>query len=35
LGACEKLFEIQRAALKPPYPGVLPEGPPPKKAFGA
>ena len=35
LGATEKLFEIQRAALELPYPGVLPEGPPPKKAFGS
>lgn len=34
LGACEQLFEIQRLALDAPYPGVLPEGPPPKKAFG-
>ena len=35
LGATEKLFEIQREALESPYPGVLPEGPPAKKAFGS
>ena len=35
LGACDQLFEIQRAALELPYPGVLPEGPAPKKAFGS
>ena len=35
LASCDKLFEIQRAALEAPYPGVLPEGPPPKKAFGS
>jgi ribonuclease PH len=35
LGATEKLFEIQRAALELPYPGELPEGPPAKKAFGS
>jgi ribonuclease PH len=35
LVGCEQLFEIQRAALELPYPGVLPEGPAPKKAFGS
>ena len=35
LGACEKLFAIQAAALEAPYPGVLPDGPAPKKAFGS
>ena len=35
LVACDQLFEIQRAALDELYPGVLPEGPPPKKAFGS
>ena len=35
LGACEKLFAVQRDALELPYPGELPEGPPPKKAFGS
>jgi ribonuclease PH len=35
LAATETLFEIQRAALDLPYPGVLPEGPAPKKAFGS
>ena len=35
LGACEQLFVIQREALELPYPGVLPEGPAPKKAFGS
>jgi len=34
-GACEKLFALQREALELPYPGVLPEGPAPKKAFGS
>ena len=34
-GACETLFTIQRESLALPYPGVLPEGPPPKKAFGS
>ena len=34
-GACETLFAIQREALELPYPGVLPEGPAPKKAFGS
>ena len=35
LDACSTLFEIQREALALPYPGELPEGPAPKKAFGA
>ncbi|NDJ91530.1 ribonuclease PH [Mycolicibacter kumamotonensis] len=35
LAACEKLFVVQREALELPYPGVLPDGPPPKKAFGS
>jgi ribonuclease PH len=35
VAATEKLFEFQRAALEQPYPGVLPEGPAPKKAFGS
>ena len=35
LAACDELFVIQAAALKLPYPGVLPEGPAPKKAFGS
>ncbi len=35
LAACETLFAVQRDALALPYPGVLPEGPPPKKAFGS
>ncbi|MDT0406807.1 ribonuclease PH [Streptomyces edwardsiae] len=35
LGACEQLFVIQREALELPYPGVLPEGPAPKKAIGS
>jgi ribonuclease PH len=34
-GACEKLFVAQREALALPYPGVLPEGPAPQKAFGS
>jgi ribonuclease PH len=34
-GACETLFAVQREALALPYPGVLPEGPAPKKAFGS
>jgi ribonuclease PH len=33
-GACDKLFVAQREALALPYPGALPEGPPPQKAFG-
>ncbi len=35
MGACEQLFAAQREALALPYPGELPEGPPPKKAFGS
>src|ERR1700681_3736789 len=35
LAATEKLFEVQRAALAEPYPGVLPEGPSQKKPFGS
>ena len=35
LAACEKLFVVQREALALPYPGVLPDGPAPKKAFGS
>jgi ribonuclease PH len=35
LGACDTLFAVQREALALPYPGVLPEGPAPKKAFGS
>lgn len=35
LGACEQLFVVQREALALPYPGVLPDGPAKKKAFGA
>ncbi|MGI9161745.1 MAG: ribonuclease PH [Mycobacterium sp.] len=35
MGACDKLFAIQREALALPYPGVLPEGPAAKKAFGS
>ena len=35
LGACDTLFALQREALESPYPGVLPEGPAPKKAFGS
>ena len=34
LGACDTLFALQSEALEAPYPGVLPEGPAPKKAFG-
>ncbi len=34
-GACETLFAVQREALALPYPGVLPEGSAPKKAFGS
>src|SRR5580658_4917477 len=34
-GACDKLFVAQREALALPYPGVLPEGPAPQKAFGS
>jgi ribonuclease PH len=35
MGACEQLFVLQREALALPYPGVLPEGPASKKAFGS
>ena len=35
LGACDTLFALQREALDAPYPGVLPDGPAPKKAFGS
>ena len=35
MAACEKLFEFQREALALPYPGVLPESAPAKKAFGS
>jgi ribonuclease PH len=35
LASCETLFTVQREALELPYPGVLPEGPPSKKAFGS
>ncbi|MEB3051731.1 ribonuclease PH [Mycolicibacter sp. MYC123] len=35
LGACEQLFVVQREALALPYPGVLPDGPAKKKAFGS
>jgi len=35
LGACDTLFAAQREALELPYPGVLPEGPAPTKAFGS
>ena len=35
LAACETLFAAQREALALPYPGELPEGPAPKKAFGS
>jgi ribonuclease PH len=36
MAACEQIFEIQRAALELPYPGVLPESAEPaKKAFGS
>ena len=36
MAACDQLFEVQRAALEQPYPGVLPEsGEPAKKAFGS
>jgi ribonuclease PH len=34
-GACEKLFVAQQEALALPYPGVLPEGHTPQKAFGS
>ncbi|TSD93350.1 ribonuclease PH [Skermania sp. ID1734] len=36
LVGCERLFEVQKAALELPYPGVLPEPvEPPKKKFGS
>lgn len=35
MAACERLFEFQREALALPYPGVLPESAPAKKAFGS
>jgi ribonuclease PH len=35
MASCEKLFAVQAAALAAPYPGELPEGPAPKKAFGS
>ena len=35
LGACDELFAAQRHALEQPYPGVLPEGAAPQKAFGS
>ncbi|WP_343603158.1 ribonuclease PH [Mycobacterium sp.] len=35
LGACDTLFTAQREALALPYPGELPEGPAPQKAFGS
>jgi ribonuclease PH len=35
LSACDLLFAAQRAALEQPYPGVLPEGAAPQKAFGS
>ncbi|MBU3706021.1 MAG: ribonuclease PH [Mycobacterium sp.] len=35
MAACEKLFEFQRETLALPYPGVLPESAPAKKAFGS
>ena len=28
-------YALQREALDAPYPGVLPDGPGPKKAFGS
>src|ERR1700744_1372128 len=34
-GACEQLFVAQNEALALPYPGVLPEGGTPQKAFGS
>ena len=34
-GACDQLFAIQREVLSLPYPGELPAGKPPKKAFGS
>ena len=35
MAGCEQLFEVQRQALALPYPGVLPDAPAPKKAFGS
>ena len=35
LAGCDTLFALQREALDAPYPGVLPDGPSPKKAFGS
>lgn len=35
LAGCEQLFAAQREALALPYPGVLPEGAAPRKAFGS
>jgi ribonuclease PH len=35
LAACDELFAAQRLALELPYPGVLPEGSAPSKAFGS
>ena len=35
LAGCDTLFAAQRKVLALPYPGKLPEGPPPKKAFGS
>lgn len=35
MASCEKLFAVQATALAAPYPGELPEGPAPKKAFGS
>ena len=35
MASCEQLFALQAAALEAPYPGELPEGPAPKKAFGS
>jgi ribonuclease PH len=35
LAGCDTLFTAQREALALPYPGKLPEGRPPKKAFGS
>jgi ribonuclease PH len=34
VAGCEKIFEVQKAALALPYPGVLPEGGGSKKKFG-
>ncbi len=36
MGACDQLFEVQRAALALPYPGELPRSAEPaKKPFGS